>query len=65
MVLAKHLDGLIRRRFAIAVEFGQTSFARCHVKVLPDRNVPTLVLFPDMTLRFHSQEIGGRFHRHN
>src|SRR5258708_39684810 len=30
MVLAQHLDRQIRRRFSIAIEFSQTSFARCH-----------------------------------
>src|SRR6202140_4567250 len=30
VVLAQHLDRLIRRRFARAIELGQPSFARCH-----------------------------------
>jgi hypothetical protein len=33
VVLAKHLDRLIRRRFAIAIELSQTSFARRHFLV--------------------------------
>src|ERR1700722_17002480 len=33
VVLAKHLNRLIRRRFTIAIELSQTSFARCHVLV--------------------------------
>src|ERR1700732_1283306 len=28
VILAQHLNRLIRRRFAVAIEFGQTSFAR-------------------------------------
>ena len=39
VILAKHLHRLIRGRFAIAVEFSQTSFARCHVVVLRGSNV--------------------------
>jgi len=38
VVLAKHLDRLIRRRFAIAIELGQTPFARCHF-LLPLRTL--------------------------
>ena len=30
VVFAKHLDRLIRRRFAVAIELSQPSFARCH-----------------------------------
>jgi hypothetical protein len=33
VVLAKHLDRLIRRRFTIAIELSQTSFARRHFLV--------------------------------
>ena len=33
VVLTKHLNRLIRRRFSRAVEFGQTSFARCHCMI--------------------------------
>jgi hypothetical protein len=34
VILAKHLNRLIRRRFAVAIEFGQPSFARCHSMIL-------------------------------
>jgi hypothetical protein len=33
VVFAKHLDRLIRRRFAVAIKLSQTSFARCHFLV--------------------------------
>jgi hypothetical protein len=39
MILAQHLHRLIRRRFAVAVEFSQTSFACCHDMVLLEANV--------------------------
>jgi hypothetical protein len=35
VVFAKHLDRLIRRRFAVAIELSQTSFARCHFSGSP------------------------------
>src|SRR5258706_14682105 len=38
VVLAKHLNRLIRRRFALSLEFGQTSFARCHFPISPERD---------------------------
>src|SRR3954451_7299395 len=34
VILAQHLHRLIRRWFAVAIEFSQTSFARCHATVL-------------------------------
>jgi|SRR5712664_1879099 len=37
VVLAKHLNRFIRRWLAVAVEFGQTSFARCHFQNSPLR----------------------------
>src|SRR6185437_2318697 len=30
VILAQHLHRLVRRRFAMTVKFGETSFARCH-----------------------------------
>jgi hypothetical protein len=45
MVLAKHLNRLVRRRFAVAIELSQTSFARCHflVSVAAARKLPDCV----------------------
>lgn len=45
VVFAKHLDWLIRRRFAIAIELSQTSFARRHflVSVAETRKPPDCV----------------------
>jgi hypothetical protein len=37
VIFAKHLNRLIRRRFAVAVELGQTSFARCHFRYSPKK----------------------------
>jgi hypothetical protein len=34
MILAKHFHGLVRRRFAVAIELRQPPFARCHVILL-------------------------------
>jgi hypothetical protein len=34
VILAQHLDRPIGRRFSHAIEFGQTSFARCHSNYL-------------------------------
>src|ERR1700733_465920 len=32
VVFAQHLDRQVRRRLALAIEFGQPFFARCHVR---------------------------------
>jgi hypothetical protein len=39
VILAQYLHRLIGRRFAVAVEFGQSSFPRCHDMVLLQSNV--------------------------
>jgi hypothetical protein len=49
MVLAKHLDRLIRWRSTLAIEFRQTSFARCHAVILQSHastRLPSAPRFP-------------------
>jgi hypothetical protein len=42
MILAQHLNRLIRRRFSLAVEFSQPFFARRHFRRSPSVSHPVL-----------------------
>jgi hypothetical protein len=42
VILAKHLDQLVRRRFAAAIELRQPFFARCHLVFLHLRGAVTI-----------------------